>query len=254
MLAGAPVIQNKQFSEHSNDKPLPADIRANKKEGDEYATVGTVLKKGGKLKTVLVVVLLLFLALGIFNGLSVWGGLGFNVKYIFDYNKSGITTIKPNDDELAQIAAIDSAVVDACKMSSLYKFHTKGCLQLSVKQSSNGVWTELDRHETNAKEGYLFITGDPSSGIELHIISGTNGMKYTTEINDSTYRKEATELKIIDGEIAMYEGEEEGIALFLRNENDWPEATDDMNGLFFGEVLTETPPDGCYVVTVQDVK
>ena len=62
------------------------------------------------------------------------------------------------------------------------------------------------------------------------------------------------EVKIIDGEIAMYEGEEEGIALFLRNENDWPEATDDMNGLFFGEVLTETPPDGCYVVTVQDVK
>ena len=39
-----------------------------------------------------------------------------------------------------------------------------------------------------------------------------------------------------------------------RNEKDWPEATDDMNELFFGEVLTETPPDGCYAVTVQDVK
>jgi DNA-binding transcriptional MerR regulator len=254
MLAGAPVIQNKQFSEHSNDKPLPADIRANKKEGDEYATVGTVLKKGGKLKTVLVVVLLLFLALGIFNGLSVWGGLGFNVKYIFDYNKSGITTIKPNDDELAQIAAIDSAVVDACKMSSLYKFHTKGRLQLSVKRSSDGKWTEIDRQVTNAKEGYLFITGDPSSCIELHIISDTSAMKYTTEINDNAYRKETTKLKIFDGEFAMYEGEEEAIALFLRNEKDWPEATDDMNELFFGEVLTETPPDGCYAVTVQDVK
>ena len=254
MLAGAPVIQNKQFSEHSNDKPLPADIRANKKEGDEYATVGTVLKKGGKLKTVLVVVLLLFLALGIFNGLSVWGGLGFNVKYIFDYNKSGITTIKPNDDELAQIAAIDSAVVDACKMSSLYKFHTKGRLQLSVKQSSDGEWTEIDRQVTNAKEGYLFITGDPSSGIDLHIIADTEGIKYTTEINDSTYRKETTKLKFFDGEFAMYEGEEEAIALFLRNEKDWPEATDDMNGLFFGEILTETPPDGCYAITVQDVK
>ncbi len=254
MLAGAPVIQNKQFSEHSNDKPLPADIRANKKEGDEYATVGTVLKKGGKLKVVLVVVLLFFLALGIFNGLSVWGGLGFNAKYVFDFNKSGITLFKPDDEELAQIAAVDSEAVNACKESSLYKFHTKGCLQLSVKQSSNGVWTELDRHETNAKEGYLFITGDPSSGIELHIISGTNGMKYATEINDSTYRKETTKLKTFDGEIAMYEGEEEAIALFLRNEKDWPEATDDMNELFFGEVLTETPPDGCYAVTVQDVK
>ena len=189
-----------------------------------------------------------------FNGLCVWGGLGYNAKYVIDFNKSGMTFFKPNDEELAQIAAVDSDVVDAYKMSSLYKFHTKGCLQLSVKQSSNGVWTELDRHETNAKEGYLFITGDPSSGIELHIISGTNGMKYTTEINDSTYRKEATKLKIFDGEFAMYEGEEEAIALFLRNEKDWPEATDDMNELFFGEVLTETPPDGCYVVTVQDVK
>ena len=150
-----------------------------------------------------------------------------------------MTFFKPNDEELAQIAAVDSDVVDAYKMSSLYKFHTKGCLQLSVKQSSNGVWTELDRQETNTKEGYLFITGDPSSCIELHIISDTSAMKYTTEINDNAYRKETTKL---------------AIALFLRNEKDWPEATDDMNELFFGEVLTETPPDGCYAVTVQDVK
>jgi len=253
MLAGAPVIQNKQFSEHSN-RPLPADIRANKKEGDDYATIGTVLKKGGKLKVVLIAVILFYIALGMFNGLSVWGGLGFNVKYVYDYNKSGMTCFKPDDEELTRIAAIDSDVVDACKMSSLYKFHTKGCLQLSVKQSSNGVWTELYRHETNAKEGYLFITGDPSSGIELHIISDTDATKYTTEINDNTYRKETTKLKIFDGEFAMYEGEEEAIALFLRNEKDWPEATDDMNGLFFGEILTETPPDGCYAITVQDVK
>ena len=242
MVAGVPVIQNKQFSDHS-DKPLPADIRANKKEGDEYATIGSVYKKGGKLKIV-----------GMFNGLCVWGGLGYNAKYVIDFNKSGMTFFKPNDEELAQIAAVDSDVVDAYKMSSLYKFHTKGCLQLSVKQSSNGVWTELDRQETNTKEGYLFITGDPSSCIELHIISDTSAMKYTTEINDNAYRKETTKLKIFDGEFAMYEGEEEAIALFLRNEKDWPEATDDMNELFFGEVLTETPPDGCYAVTVQDVK
>ena len=253
MVAGVPVIQNKQFSDHS-DKPLPADIRANKKEGDEYATIGSVYKKGGKLKIVLIAVILFYIALGMFNGLCVWGGLGYNAKYVIDFNKSGMTFFKPNDEELAQIAAVDSDVVDAYKMSSLYKFHTKGCLQLSVKQSSNGVWTELDRQETNTKEGYLFITGDPSSCIELHIISDTSAMKYTTEINDNAYRKETTKLKIFDGEFAMYEGEEEAIALFLRNEKDWPEATDDMNELFFGEVLTETPPDGCYAVTVQDVK
>jgi flagellar basal body-associated protein FliL len=223
-------------------------------EGDEYATIGSVYKKGGKLKIVLIAVILFYIALGMFNGLCVWGGLGYNAKNVIDFNKSGMTFFKPNDEELAQIAAVDSDVVDAYKMSSLYKFHTKGCLQLSVKQSSNGVWTELDRQETNTKEGYLFITGDPSSCIELHIISDTSAMKYTTEINDNAYRKETTKLKIFDGEFAMYEGEEEAIALFLRNEKDWPEATDDMNELFFGEVLTETPPDGCYVVTVQDVK
>ena len=227
MVAGVPVIQNKQFSDH---------------------------KKGGKLKIVLIAVILFYIALGMFNGLCVWGGLGYNAKYVIDFNKSGMTFFKPNDEELAQIAAVDSDVVDAYKMSSLYKFHTKGCLQLSVKQSSNGVWTELDRQKTNTKEGYLFITGDPSSCIELHIISDTSAMKYTTEINDNAYRKETTKLKIFDGEFAMYEGEEEAIALFLRNEKDWPEATDDMNELFFGEVLTETPPDGCYAVTVQDVK
>ena len=95
-------------------------------------------------------------------------------------------------------------------------------MELSVKRSSDGEWTEIDRQVTNAKEGYLFITGDPSSGIDLHIIADTEGRKYTTEINDSTYRKEAT---------------------------------DDMNErFFFGEILTETPPDGCYAVTVQDVK
>ena len=39
---------------------------------------------------------------------------------------------------------------------------------------------------------------------------------------------------------------------FSLDEKDWPEATDDMNGAFFGEILTETPPDGCYAVAVQD--
>ena len=104
MLAGAPVIQNKQFSEHSNDKPLPADIRANKKEGDEYATIGTVLKKGGKLKVVFIAVMLIYLALGIWNGYTVWGGLGSGIKYVVDFNSSGIKMIEPDDKVLAQIA------------------------------------------------------------------------------------------------------------------------------------------------------
>lgn len=253
MLAGAPVIQNKQFSANSYEQPLPADIRANKKDGDEYATIGSVLKKGGKLKVVLISVVVFYIALGIFNGLSVWGGLGYNAKYVSDYNKSGMTAIiKLDVEELSQIAAIDAEAVDASTTSSLFRFHTKGGLQLSVKRSSGGKWIDIDTKDTNVNEGYLFITGDPSSGIELHIVSGNDGVKYTTEINDNTYRKETTKLKIFDGEFAMYEGEEQSIALFLRNEKDWPEATDDMNGTFFGEILTETPPDGCYAVAVQD--
>ena len=109
-------IQNKQFSDHS-DKPLPADIRANKKEGDEYATIGSVYKKGGKLKIVLIAVILFYIALGMFNGLCVWGGLGYNAKNVIDFNKSGMTFFKPNDEELAQIAAVDSDVVDALQIS-----------------------------------------------------------------------------------------------------------------------------------------
>ena len=41
-----------------------------------------------------------------FNGLCVWEGLGYNAKNVIDFNKSGMTFFKPNDEELAQIAAV----------------------------------------------------------------------------------------------------------------------------------------------------
>ena len=248
MLAGAPVIQNKQFSEHSNDKPLPADIRANKKEGDEYATIGTVLKKGGKLKVVFIAVMLIYLALGIWNGYTVWGGLGSGIKYVVDFNSSGIKMIEPDDKVLAQIAEVDPEVNDAGKMSGLFKFHTKKGLTVTLKGPGQEEWIEIDSKEINAKDGYLFITGDPSSELYVHVVSAGKSIKYSAEIGDSTH-KEGTAPVVNSYQEPL--NKECAIVLFYRADNPWMGFGDyDL----FNKVLDNAPPDGCYAVTVQDVK
>lgn len=53
-IAGIAIPQNNKWSEHSNN-PIPADIRANKKEGEEYDTIGDVLRKGGPRKVIIVI-------------------------------------------------------------------------------------------------------------------------------------------------------------------------------------------------------
>ena len=248
MLAGAPVIQNKQFSEHSNDKPLPADIRANKKEGDEYATIGTVLKKGGKLKVVFIAVMLIYLALGIWNGYTVWGGLGSGIKYVVDFNSSGIKMIEPDDKVLAQIAEVDPEVNDAGKMSGLFKFHTKKGLTVTLKGPGQEEWIEIDSKEINAKDGYLFITGGPSSELYVHVVSAGKSIKYSAEIGDSTH-KEGTAPVVNSYQEPL--NKECAIVLFYRADNPWMGFGDyDL----FNKVLDNAPPDGCYAVTVQDVK
>ena len=247
MLAGAPVIQNKQFSEHSNDKPLPADIRANKKEGDEYATIGTVLKKGGKLKAVFIAVMLIYLALGIWNGYTVWGGLGSGIKYVVDFNRSGIKMIEPDDKVLAQIAEADPEVNDAGKMSGLFKFHTKNGLTVKLKGPGQEEWSEIDSKEINAKDGYLFITGDPSSELELHVVSDGKSIKYSIEIGDSKHKEAGTDPMVNSYQEPL--GKERAIVLFYRADNPWTGVGDyDL----FNKVLKKAPPDGCYAVTVQD--
>lgn len=249
MLAGAPVIQNKQFSEHSNDKPLPADIRANKKEGDEYATIGTVLKKGGKLKVVFIAVMLIYLALGIWNGYTVWGGLGSGIKYVVDFNRSGIKMIEPDDKLLAQIAEADPEVNDAGKMSGLFKFHTKKGLTVTLKGPGQEEWTEIDSKEINAKDGYLFITGDPSSELYVHVVSAGKSIKYSTEIGDSAHKESGTD-PVVNGYQEPL-GKERAIVLFYRADNPWTGVGDyDL----FNKVIKKAPPDGCYAVTVQGVK
>jgi uncharacterized membrane protein len=78
------VSQNKLFSERSNE-PIPDDIRANKKDGDEYDTIGDILRKGGKRKAILIAVAVLFIVLMIIHGMITWGGLGSAFDLVFEY-------------------------------------------------------------------------------------------------------------------------------------------------------------------------
>ena len=67
-----------QNNSHTNgNEPLPDDIRSNKKEGDEYDTIGDVIKKGGVRKAIVIV----FVVILIF-GLFVWLSLGDSILQI----------------------------------------------------------------------------------------------------------------------------------------------------------------------------
>jgi hypothetical protein len=83
-LSGMAVPQNKLFSERSNE-PIPDDIRANKKDGDEYDTIGDILRKSGKRKAILIAAAALFILLMIIHGLLMWGGLGSAFDLVFEY-------------------------------------------------------------------------------------------------------------------------------------------------------------------------
>ena len=63
-LFGMSTPQNKIYSEHSND-PIPDDIRANKKEGDAYDTIGDVLVKGGWRKVAVIATMVLILVMAV---------------------------------------------------------------------------------------------------------------------------------------------------------------------------------------------
>ena len=246
--AGVPVPQNKEFSEHSND-PLPDDIRGNKKEGDEYATIGTVLEKGGKLKVIVIAVAVLCIAFAIGNGLLVWGGLGSIGKYFVDYKSSGIAVAAPDDEELARIAAIDPEAVSARQMGELLKYHTQGGLRLTVKRSESGAWNELYSKKLEAKEAYLFVTGDPSSDLLLHIIADDKGTKHRINVDDSTYGEDPGFFTMADQDPLS---KELAIGVFCRDYDTWSELQDIMDDTMFSDILKETVPDGCYLITAQD--
>lgn len=79
-LGGAAIPQNNRHT-NGND-PLPDDIRANKKEGDEYDTIGDVLKKGGVRKVIVIAVAVLLAGYLLIKGLYGWLLLGDSTIHI----------------------------------------------------------------------------------------------------------------------------------------------------------------------------
>lgn len=250
MMAGTALPQNKLYSERSND-PIPDDIRGNKKEGDEYDTIGDVLRKGGKRKTIVILVAVLFMAYAVVNGLLVWGGFGGAGNLIREYNKSGITIASPGDEEMARIVDIDPEAVRACIDMELLSFHTQGGLLLKCKVSEDGAWTELNRIEISAEEGYLFITGVPASKVEVHVIADGKRTEHIIEVNDSKYDED--EFPVIDAE-QLPLNEEQVIALFCRDSDAWSEAEEIMNSYLNYDILKNVLPDGCYIITAQSAE
>ena len=84
--------QNNRYSKHANS-PIPADIRANKKEGDEYYTIGDMLRKGSKRKVFAIAAIALLAGFLLIHAVAFWGGLGFTVKSGFDNKKACITSL-----------------------------------------------------------------------------------------------------------------------------------------------------------------
>ena len=142
-MAGIAIPQNNIYSKHANS-PIPADIRANKKEGDEYDTIGDVLKKGGKRKVIAIAAIALLAGFLLIHAFAFWGGLGFTVKSGFDYKKACIMPIRPNKSELAELITIDpeAAEVDL-DWDGMFRFHTQDGLVLTLKHSEDGSWTDV---------------------------------------------------------------------------------------------------------------
>jgi len=248
-MAGIAIPQNNRYSRHSNS-PIPADIRANDKEGDEYDTIGDVLKKGGKRKVIAIAAIALLAGFLLIHAVAFWGGLGFSVKSVFDYKKASIIPITPNKSELAELITIDpeAAEVDL-DWDGMFRFHTQGGLMLTLKHSEGGSWTDVYTEETREKEGILFVTGDPSSEIAFHIICDGKGQKLSTKLNDSTYQNKEDSSECCIWEQAPLNKE---TTLYLYYTDD--EAYETLNNYLPEDILKIDCPDGCYAVTIQDAK
>ena len=109
--------------------------------------------------------------------------------------------------------------------------------------------TDVYTEEIRVKEGILFVTGDPSSEIVFHIICDGKGQKFSTKSNDSTYRnKEDNSYPCILEQTPL----NQETTLYLYYTDD--EAYEMLNNYLPEEILKTDCPDGCYAVTIQDVK
>jgi DNA-binding transcriptional MerR regulator len=253
-LGGIALPQNNRYSKHANS-PIPADIRANKKEGEEYDTIGDVLRKGGKRKPFVIAAAALLAVFLIMGEIDTWGGLGGTIKYGIDYNKSGISRFTPDADEAARITSADPEASEAIENNELIRFHTEGDLILKLWRSEDGKWTGLDDLKINDKEGYFFITGGPEAAITFHIITGDQGEVYTISVDDSRYidLEEDTFWSYINDQLPL--NEERVIAYDNTVGDAWDEGEDLLSGaLSWKDIEGGSAPDGCYVITVQDTE
>ena len=253
-LGGIALPQNNRYSKHANS-PIPADIRANKKEGEEYDTIGDVLRKGDKRKPFVIVAAVILAGFLIIGAIFTWGGLGGAVKYGVDYSKSGISRFTPDADEAAHIIAVDPEAKEVLDNSELFRFHTEGDLLLKLWRSENGKWTELDELKINEKEGYLFITGGPATDIKVHTVNGDTGNAFSVSVNDSRYNDEGEGYFAIAYVDQLVLDEERVIALGSMGGAEWTEEEDLLNGAMSWKDIPEgSAPEGCYVITVADTR
>lgn len=253
-LGGIALPQNNRYSKHANS-PIPADIRANKKEGEEYDTIGDVLRKGDRRKPFVIAAVGLLAVFLLIGGIFIWGGLGGAVKYGIDYSKSGISGFTPDADEAARIIAVDPEAKEVIDNNELFRFHTEGDLLLKLWRSENGKWTELDDLKINEKEGYLFITGSPATDIKVHTVNGDTGNAFSVSINDSRYNDEGEGYFAIAYADQLVLDEERVIALGSMGGAEWTEEEDLLNGVMsWKDIAGGSAPEGCYVITVADTK
>lgn len=251
-LGGIALPQNNRYSKHANS-PIPADIRANKKEGEEYDTIGDVLRKGDRRKPFVIAAVGLLAVFLLIGGIFIWGGLGGAVKYGIDYSKSGISGFTPDADEAARIIAVDPEAKEVIDNNELFRFHTEGDLLLKLWRSENGKWTELDDLKINEKEGYLFITGSPATDIKVHTVNGDTGNAFSVSINDSRYNDEGEGYFAIAYADQLVLDEERVIALGSMGGAEWTEEEDLLNGVMsWKDIAGGSAPEGCYVITVAD--
>lgn len=251
-LGGVALPQNNRY--RRGNEPIPEDIRGNKKEGDEYDTIGDVLNKGGKRKVIVIAAAVLLIGFLLFHGIIVWGGLGSSIKSAREISKAGISPFTPGKSELEEIIEIDPEARDAdFDFSGLYKFHTQGGLILTLKHLEDGSWTDVYTETIDNEEGLLFVTGDPSSEIAFHIIADANGQVFRTKLNDSTYREKDLNYRVLIMDQKAL-NKEQTINLYYADDYACKILDDNEVNYYPEDVLELELPDGCYAVTAQSMQ
>ena len=133
----------------------------------------------------------------------------------------------------------------------MFRFNTQGGLVLTLKRSEGGSWTDVYKEEAGVNEGTFFVTGGPASEIEFHIVADENSQKYSTRIDDGTYKNDDEYPLTVTAEDSL---DKECAMLIFCRDHDVDEVMEIINTTLGPDIIKEELPDGCYAVTVQDAK